>query len=185
MEKNQIFISHSKKDTNIRNSFETIFKQTEVKAIFWEHEPKFKPDYRAIKDEILDSKAVFLLLGSNINGTNYTKNWIAFEVGVACALKKKVWVFEQIGTKIEFPLPYLTDYMMYNLAESGHYNYVKSVIEAYGNNTSNSFSEPKEDERELVRCPHCGFAYILHLNFGHRYCPSCREPNWKQSPRKK
>ena len=35
-------------------------------------------------------------------------------VGLACAMKKPVWVYEQWRAPVHFPVPYLTDYVLYD-----------------------------------------------------------------------
>ena len=90
------------------------------------------PEWKEIKDSVRISETVFLLLGPNNRRSIHTQNWIAFEVGLGCAFNKQVWVFEQMSSKIEFPIPYATDYMLYNLEDKDHFNYVKSIIEGYG-----------------------------------------------------
>ncbi len=46
--------------------------------------------------------------------TEYTKNWILYEVGLAAAMNKRLFIFERRGPPIRFPIPYLTDYMVFD-----------------------------------------------------------------------
>ena len=176
----QIFVSHSKHDKDIRSSFDTIFARTGVKSVCMEFEEMFSPEWATIRDAIHDSETVFLLLGPNITKSKFTNNWIAFEVGLSCAFDKRVWVFEEMNAKIDFPIPYVTDYFMYSLSDNIHFDYVKAIIQAYGENANSLIPVAEVPEGFIVRCPHCGSAYALHQTVGPHYCPLCRKPSWKQ-----
>src|SRR4030042_3699445 len=127
----QIFVSHSQYDGDIRKSFSEIFAIAGVMAKYMEFESIYPPAWAIIKEQIRSSEAVFLLLGPNIRRTCFTENWVAFEVGLSCAFGKDVWVFEQINSNSDFPIPYLTDYMLYNLEIQDHFDYIRSIIEGY------------------------------------------------------
>jgi len=107
----QIFVSHSQHDKDYRRAFLEVFGLAGIQAKCMEFEAIRSPAWNEIKNQISNSKAVFVLLGPNVLSSSHTKNWVAFEIGLACALGKHVWVFEQSSTKLDFPIPYLTDYM--------------------------------------------------------------------------
>lgn len=184
----QIFVSHSQYDKEIRASFDTVFARTGVKSVCMEFEQIYPPAWQKIKNEIKASETVFILLGPNVRSSSYTQNWIAFEAGLACAFEKEVWVFEQAGAYIEFPIPYLTDYMIYNLEDPNHFDYVRDIIEGYGqplyilplgvdHRTKRNIPTGK-----LVTCQHinCGSKYLLHTDVESYNCPSCRQQIPKQ-----
>lgn len=179
----QIFVSHSQYDNDIRASFDTVFARTGVKSVCIEFEQIYPPAWQAIKNEISASATVFLLLGPNIRSSIHTQNWVAFEVGLACAFGKDVWVFEQDNSYIEFPIPYLTDYMIYNLDDPHHFDYVRSIIEGYANPIYLlPFGVDNRTKRNipkgmLTTCPHrnCGSHYALHTDIKNFSCPSCRQ----------
>jgi hypothetical protein len=127
-EKPQIFVSHSQKDKDILTYFDRVFARTGVKSVCMEFEKMRSPEWQDIKENVEYSDAVFLLLGPNVQGSIHTQNWIAFEVGLSCAFGKEVWVFEQEDSDVEFPIPYLTDFMMYNPHKSETFGYVRNVI---------------------------------------------------------
>ena len=177
-----IFVSHSQHDADIRTSFDTIFARAGVRSVCMEFEEMYSPPWQHIRNEMIGSEAVFLLLGPNVSSSIYTQNWIAFEVGLACALGKSVWVFEQEGSYIEFPIPYLTDYMIYDLSDKAHFGYVRDVIQGYG--------RPPVifglgDPRTRRGIPHgipvdcgngnCMSTYELHTRSKQFGCPSCRQ----------
>jgi hypothetical protein len=179
----QIFVSHSQYDKEIRASFDTVFARTGVKSVCMEFEQIYPPAWQRIKDEKIASEAIFLLLGPNIRSSIHTQNWIAFEVGLACAFRKEVWVFEQAGSYIEFPIPYLTDYMIYNLEDSNHFDYVRGIAEGYGKPIYIfPLGVDHRTKRNipigiLVKCPYenCKSSYSLHTNVKSFNCPSCRQ----------
>ena len=46
--------------------------------------------------------------------TEHTKNWVIFEDGVAAATGKQLFLFERKGIPLKYPVPYLTDYMIFD-----------------------------------------------------------------------
>lgn len=173
----QIFVSHSQKDAEIRRHFNEIFSQTGVISKCMEFEKMNSPDWKEIRGAIHNSGAVFLLLGPNVRGSIFTQNWIAFEVGAACAYNKDVWVFEQNGSDIGFPIPYVTDYLQYAMFDNKHFQYVKQVIEVYRENF-NSLLKVKELPRNTrFACPHCHNTYWVHQIADSFTCPYCCKSN--------
>ena len=67
-----------------------------------------------ISKNVSISDAVFLFLTDNVLATEYTKNWVIFEVGLARQALKRVFVFERQGVPIPYPIPYVTDYMIFD-----------------------------------------------------------------------
>lgn len=163
-----IFVSHSQHDRDIRTSFDSVFARTNVKSVCMEFEKI--ANWETIRNEVKSSVAVFLLLGQNVRSSIYTRNWIAFEVGLACAFDKDVWVFEQGETTVDFPIPYLTDYMVYDLKESIHFNYVRNIIERYGKLLPISIGRiPYRESRGVpkgiaVICDACSMQFSLHTD---------------------
>lgn len=180
----QIFVSHSQNDKDIRASFDTVFARAGVMSVCMEFERiEQLPAWQPIKNKINASATVFWLLGPNIRSSIHTQNWVAFEVGLACAYGKDVWVFEQDNSYIEFPIPYLTDYMIYNLEDPNHFDYVRSIIEGYANPIYLlPFGVDNRTKRNIpkglaVTCPHpnCGSRYSMHTDIPRFICPSCRQ----------
>jgi len=181
----QIFVSHSQYDRDIRTSFDTVFARTGVKSVCMEFERISQlPAWEPIRNQIKASETVFLLLGPNIRSSIHTQNWVAFEVGLACAYGKDVWVFEQTDSAIEFPIPYLTDYMIYNLEDAYHFDYVRGIIEGYRNLAAlfplgvDNRTKRSIPKGIAVTCPHqnCGAHYSMHTDVPSFTCPSCRQP---------
>lgn len=100
-----IFLSHSKEDYNIINVFRNAFNGTEVHPILMEYEKFSNPPWTAIKNTIEKSSTIFVLLSNNLKISDYTQNWVSYEVGVAGEANKEIWVFEDISNQVIFPLP--------------------------------------------------------------------------------
>lgn len=183
-----VFISHSKDDTNIRNFFGNIINSIEgFNSKFMEFETI--KGYPALFIEKIigneDVKAVFVLLGSNITKSPYTQNWVAFEVGMAKALKKDIWVFEEFNTDIKFPIPYLDFYMMYTIDNKDHFDFIRSLVKQYKDEESLIgilFRLRVKDRFKFafkkVICPNprCNAFYYLLNTIREFKCPVCREP---------
>ncbi|MBA7501459.1 hypothetical protein ES706_00029 [subsurface metagenome] len=126
-----IFISHSQKDVETLNYFNNLFGGTLIKAIRAEFERYERPPWTAIKNWVNESSAVFLLLGPNLRGSIFTSNWVSFEVGLACQARKSVWIFEQVKEPVDFPVPYLTNYMLYDPASRVSFERIQEIVQSY------------------------------------------------------
>jgi hypothetical protein len=126
-----IFISHSKRDAETIATFCNIFARTTIRARLAEFEAYAIPPWFQIKNYVQQSSALFLLLSPHLTGTPYTQNWVSYEVGLACALNKPVWVYEAASNTAMFPVPYFTDYVFYDPRNRGHLNVVKQFVESY------------------------------------------------------
>lgn len=127
------------------------------------------------------SKALFLLVGPKIveetaknhPGWKFTQNWIAYEVGLACALGIDVWVVCD-GVKINFPVPYLNNYtagIIRTTVDSWH----RKKLQQYVEGKSFSF---KSDSKFAVSCPYdnCGAKfnfYTVRNKNETATCPTC------------
>ena len=180
----QIFVSHSRFDTGIRKEFSEVFAVAKgAYPTYMEFEKFHPPAWQKIRDEVSSSQALFVLLGPNIRRTIHTQNWVAFEVGLACAFGKEVWVFEQSGSNIDFPIPYLTDYMIYNLEDKKHFKYVRKIIKGYGKPIPilplgvDHRTKRAIPTGVLVTCPYgnCRSSYLSHTDVKSFSCPSCRQ----------
>jgi len=70
--------------------------------------------YEEIRKNIQLSNAVFLFLTDEIIRTEYTKNWVIYEVGLASDRKIPLFVFERKGFPLPYPIPYVTDFMLFD-----------------------------------------------------------------------
>ena len=111
-----IFISHSKRDKGLVITIEKTLKNIGHCPIIEEFIPEDKIElipYEEIRKNVDMSDYVFLFLTDNIVKTEFTHNWVSFEVGVAANAMKRLFVFERLGVPVPYPIPYLTDYMVF------------------------------------------------------------------------
>jgi hypothetical protein len=132
-----IFFSHSNHDRNLRDYFTNIFANIGLRGIFFEWQ-RLYPNYAGstISNWIRhpDVMAVFVLMGRNLEQPptytpQYTHNWISFEVGTASGCGKPIWVFEQFGSLIQYPIPFVTDYAQYTLEDAQHLQYYGAIFQ--------------------------------------------------------
>jgi hypothetical protein len=120
----QIFVSHSSKDKPIVDFFLEKFNDVGVKPVLMEYEKwsrNGRPNWIWIKDEIQQSKALFLLiLTKNIVKNEHTQNWIAFEIEVASTCNPMIPVFVFMEKNVNFPVPYLSHYFDQSLSNTNH-----------------------------------------------------------------
>lgn len=180
-EMEQIFLSHSRRDEDIRDYFLGIFGLVGFRARAIEFEDIESPPWSTIQEEISNSKAVFLLLGKNvINQGIHTQNWISFEVGLACQMEKPIWVFEPIDVDIPFPVPKFDYYFIYDLNERDSLDKIRDIVQKYADATPEI---PFGINSLILSCPHenCGIEIkipvireraVLRKQFR---CPACRQ----------
>ena len=113
----RIFISHSRVDAELTKNIAALLLNIGIEPFVMEYSPKSdsdSPPWPMIREEVEKSDSVILMKTENAIKTQYTMSWIIFETGLAAALNKPLFVFEKRGSDIEFPIPYLTDYMLFN-----------------------------------------------------------------------
>jgi TIR domain len=185
----QIFVSHSAKDSEIVNYFIDKFDDTGIKPVRMEYEKwsrKGRPNWIWIKDEIQGSKALFLILTRNIIKKEYTQNWIAFEIGVAAMCDPQVPVFVFREEDVDFPVPYLDHYFDQPFSKKTHLfanDFSETLLNVLIHTTYESFIDeliqhPSVgiDDDETLKCSKClvQFHYWgTRNNFG---CPCCSKP---------
>lgn len=164
-------------------TFDTIYKNymsdacimANVRPIFEELEKIKKGTIpcRKIMEDIINSKAFFIILNQNIENDRYTRDLVTWMSGIATAYLKDIWVLEpflEFG-RISVSIPSVTHYMVFS---QNDIYYLKDIIESYGN-------------PEIVRptgmtlcgskpfCQHCGAIYEIHLlpDMNKFRCPVC------------
>ena len=198
-----IFISHSKRDAKTVAAFSNVFARTTIRAILAEFENYLIPPWIQIKDYVQQSSALFVLLSPHLSGSPFTQNWLSYEVGLACGMNKPVWVYEHLQNPVQFPIPYLTDYVLYDPSSREHLNAIKRLVEGYdptpgiaglvlggliGGAISGgagagvgammgSAAFQRKTQGAPVRCPHqsCGVPFQLHTQVQQLLCPACRQ----------
>lgn len=134
----QVFVSHTHKDKEFCDKFDIACARVGVKAFRSELENISAPPYKTIKNAMNNSVALFFLVGKelvknqNISGMEweYTQNWIAYEIGLACQLGIDVWaVCDDVA--LNFPMPYINNYSTISLHRQDAFDYMKTVLLEY------------------------------------------------------
>jgi hypothetical protein len=176
----RIFLSHSKGDEDIVKFFLQAggLAGVEIKAMEFESVPS--PPWKYIRDQIALSRALFVLLGPNVVDKGiHTQNWISFEIGIACetarSLITDIWVFEPFNSHIKFPIPFLNHYVLYDLNQRNHLDYIRKIMEGYKTvlPIMRKISQGVAD----ITCPYdtCGVTFRLHSEVKQFECPACRK----------
>jgi hypothetical protein len=126
------------------------------------------------------SVALFFLVGKELvnsqdmNDPNwrYTQNWIAYEIGLACQRGIDVWAICD-DVLINFPMPYINNYLTVSLRHGPAFNYLREVLEHYRDARNYPFPG-----KEAVYCPYndCKMGFNLHVSLLPKEkirCPQC------------
>lgn len=127
-----IFVSHSRQDTDLVDFFGRASDATGVQLIFEEFETDFNEDASSaiIIADIQSSNALFILLSQNVQNISHTRDWVLWETGIGVG--RDIWVFEhhvQTGS-ISIVIPYLSHYVIIDTDELS-FNYVLEIIKSY------------------------------------------------------
>src|SRR5713226_7371025 len=108
----QVFVSHSRRDTEIIHFFLEAFAGTKVKPHLEELEKEIPSGLTAqkIERDIQSTNAVFVLLSENVEKISHTRDWMNWECGIA--RNKELWVFEPFESlgKISVVVPHFNHY---------------------------------------------------------------------------
>jgi hypothetical protein len=178
-------MSHSKHDSDIVNYFSKAFGRVGLSLQLMELE-NLTNKYAGFEISNIitnESGGVAVLLGKNLQSPptmspEFTHNWVNFEVGVAAGTGKRVWVFEEYGPNIRFPIPYVTDYVRYILDNDEHLRIIGEILKA--NLTARMSNQPS------IKCPHssCNAVYYYWSTATQIHCPVCRHPIPKYEERR-
>lgn len=121
----EVFVSHTQKDADFCDIFDRACARVGMKAFRSEFETIPPPPWKVIKDAMNRSCTMFLLVGGKLvekqatHGPEweYTQNWIAFEVGLACLRGIDVWVICD-DVDINFPVSYFNNYAPFSIPRS-------------------------------------------------------------------
>ncbi len=122
-----IFISHSKDDSGLVQLIDHNFRQIDIIPILEEYSPESDPPYAKIERDIMNSLAVFVFLTQNTKMTDYTQNWVTFEITKATDLQKPTFVIEDINNPIHFPIPKLENYILYDPTKTEDWGLLQNI----------------------------------------------------------
>lgn len=184
----QVFVSHTKLDDAICDAFDRVCAGVEIERYRSEFEDIAAamketglPAWSTIKENIEKSKALFLLVGRELTVSQdrgdiawaHTQNWIAFEIGVACGKGIDVWVICDDGIKLNFPVPYLTNYLPSSPRNRSVHKYLEGVLKGYELGQSFGIAPPFKTD-----CDSCKASFNLRVTLQPNNsvtCPQCLE----------
>lgn len=172
----RVFISHSNQDKKGRAFFDGLFGSYNHKAFWYQWEGLKPPHGDTLKKEISISSSVFVILTKYMQ-KNYTISWVGYEVGIAAAMNKNIWVFEPAAEFVEVPVPYVTGYIQFpeTIHKKNTYPYSNIVGTAGIQIPSPHYLENKPDISKYT-CIHddCKATYFKFTLTEKFYCPVCR-----------
>src|SRR5262249_43166622 len=129
--------SHSGKDTEGKEFLGRVFAGTPVRAVFEEYDKLMDQrsvNHNRISADIRASACVFVLLDPHAEKLNHTRDWIAWECGVASAAEKTIWVFarQKHLYQITIVTPHVQQLVRYSTYDLW-YSYVRAIVESYDN----------------------------------------------------
>lgn len=179
----KVFESHTKLDREFCDKFDTACARVGIDAFRSEYENIPAPAWQTIRNELRQSKALFLLVGKSLvdaqtihsSDWEHTQNWISYEIGVASQLGIDVWVLCD-EVRINFVVPYLNNYIAYSIREESNFKIFVSILEDYAAGKKYAL-----DNIVGVTCPYddCSINYNLYgvvPKGGEIVCPCCLRP---------
>ena len=176
----KVFESHTKLDSEFCDVFDRACARVGIDAFRSEYESIQPPAWQTIRNELRQSKALFLLVGKSLveaqtihsSDWEYTQNWISYEIGVASQLGIDVWVLCD-EVKINFVVPYLNNYIPYSIRGKENFGIFVDVLQDYANGKKYDL-----DDKNAVTCPwdECSISYNLNITIpkgGKIVCPCC------------
>lgn len=176
-----VFISHSNKDKNGKAFLQSLFGSVSHNGYFYGWEGPREPHTDVLKERIEKSDSLFVLSSPYLERLA-TASWVSFEVGVAVASSKPVWVLEYlIGfgryTAAAVPIPGVTGYIerpgtLKNLRTEPYY----SLVAGAGKEVPVG---PNGRPLRKVECLNekCQASYYVYFTGHTLVCPVCRKRN--------
>lgn len=199
----QIFISHSREDTELLDELDRVFGKVGLKQYRASFEDQTPPVSENLKAEIRNSVGMFVVLGRRAQAKTHTMIWIGWEAGIATEAGIPIWILEDVQSNVKQPIPSFTDYVLWNSRSDEQKRLLRDVIETEfvdGNlptptevvspetkdggwvgssrNTANVMESEVTDEVRKFTCPYdnCGEEYVIRFSGPSEFnCPSCRQ----------
>jgi len=176
----KVFESHTKLDSEFCDVFDRACARVGIDAFRSEYESIEPPAWQTIRNELRQSKALFLLVGKSLvdaqtthsSDWEYTQNWISYEIGIACQLGIDVWVLCD-GVNINFAVPYLNNYIPYSIRGKENFPIFVGMLQDYASGKKFGLNDI-----DKITCPYedCSISYNLHAEVpkGEKIiCPCC------------
>lgn len=176
----QVFISHSKDDKKGRLFFDKLFADAKYDPYWYSWKGPEPPHAITIKKAIKNSTSVFVILSEHMVN-HYTQSWVGYEVGIAAAFNKNVWVFESNREHIDVPVPYVTGYVQFpeGIKRRNTYPYINLVESGGSRKPSINSQQIQLGSQKFVNdiCPNinCKSSYYRYSLSKQFKCPVCRD----------
>jgi hypothetical protein len=184
----QIFVSHTKKDNDFCDRFDNICASVGIRRFRSEFENVSAPPYKTIRNAMNNSIALFFLIGKELSNNQalggkdweFTQNWIAYEIGLACQLGIDVWAVCD-DVPINFPMPYINNYSTVTIGKPDAFNYMRSILNGYLSNLRYPFPHIDISGNWGIVCAYndCKMEFNYHVQWikgDQILCPQCLRP---------
>lgn len=185
---------------------ETLFiRNSLLKLIHKDNKSPERARAKEIREMISKSELFWLFLTENVTKSIFTQNWVSFELGCVYAQKKEntksIFIIEPFK-QINFPIPYLDYYILYDPDSLAHWDFVENLftnevkykreknyyylfmmmISLYFRLKGENPSLRPSDRWGHKISHKCGVKYKMISEIEKWYCPYCRtETNWMPS----
>lgn len=180
-----IFLSHSQRDEALRDKFLATCGLAGIQGIAFEFDvqsgrvPLDRAAAEVIRVAVQSARALFVIIGDNVVASFHTSNWVAFEVGLACASSPPVpvWAFEELHQRVGFPLPAVNHHALFSPDFDEHWDWIRSIMEVYSKIGLFSPRDPFADIALVCPYHNCRAIYQTHYpdDVTSWKCPSCRQ----------
>jgi hypothetical protein len=134
----QIFVTHSREDRDGVDFINKAFASTKVEAKYEEIEAIVQGRRTAaqIARDIVQSNALFALLGKEVEQLRHTRDWVAWESGVAAGAafqsNKDIWVFEPLAEspQLSIVIPHLRHHVCFEMTDPW-LAYIRAIVFSY------------------------------------------------------
>lgn len=171
----RVFATHSSQDTDGQAFFDRIFGSVNHEIYWYAWQGPKPPHAQALHDSIFRSNGLFVILSQQMDQP-HTRPWVGYEVGIAKALGKQVWVFERADFQaVDVPVPFVTGYIqrpesLPSLRTEPFYSIAKNAGRLVD-------YQARALGLQLMTCPYdvCRAMYYVHLINNDFACPVCRQ----------
>lgn len=200
----QIFISHSREDTELLDELDRVFGKVGLKQYRASFEDQTPPVSEDLQNQINSSVGMFVVLGRRAQAKTHTMIWIGWESGVAIQSGIPVWILEDVQSNVKEPIPSFTDYVLWNSRDEAQKRLLRDIIEeefvqsnpsspseywtpktkdsgwgGMSRNSANVRESEVSNEVRGINCPYdgCGEPFTIRFTGPSEFnCPSCRQP---------
>jgi hypothetical protein len=165
----RVFISHSKDDHDGKRFIGLVCSNAGMKTEMVEYSQTSIVDADLVRKAIDGCQALFVMMSKHMVDQGHTRNWIAFEMGIAYSMNKPIFVLENSADHVAFGVPRVDYYILYSDTESA----VKALTMIFSSDKVNRFFTSKRCTSEM--CKGKEHTYRIVAGQETNYCPYCCE----------